>query len=153
MGMNQTVEAPNFEKIAKEAGQFTSDAINLLWAAINDTRSVGRRSSRQVSETFAPKMLIMTPTASVNDLDLDGASLVSFQGASGQNFTGMKAPETGKNQIVFVHVSGAGTITAKNGATSETQNQLSHESGADVTLSTAKGIIYVYIAGKWREVA
>jgi hypothetical protein len=150
---NQTVEAPNFEKIAKEAGNFTSDAINLLWSALNDTRATERRDFRAASEQVAPKVLTLSPSATVSDLDLDGASVVSFIGSSAVNFTGMRAPETGRTRVVFIQVSGSATITAKHNATSETANQLTNMSGADVSLSTGKGIIYVYLASKWREVA
>lgn len=153
MATNQTVESPNFEKISKEAGQFTSDAINLLWAALNDTRATERRDFRRASETLEPKVLALAPSASVNDLDTEGASVVSFIGASAQNFTGMRAPETGKTRIIFVQVNGSGTITIKHNATSETANQLTTSTGADVARATATGIVFVYLNGKWREVA
>lgn len=153
MATNQTVESPNFEKISTEAGQFTSDAINLLWAAINDTRATERRDFRTVSDTLRPKSLVIAPSVAVSNLALEGASVLSFQGTTAVNFTGMRAPESGRTQVVFVHVSGSGTITAKHAATSETLNQLSNAGAADVTLATGAGITYVYIAGKWRQVA
>lgn len=153
MSSNLTIESPNFEKITKEAGQFTSDAISTLWAALNDTRAELRRSSRAAKDLLEPKVLTLSPSASVNDLDLQGCSVVSFTGSSAVDFTGMRAPETGKSRVVLVQVSGTGTVTAKHNLTSETANQLTHESGADVSLSTGKGIIYVYLQSKWREVA
>lgn len=153
MANNLTIESPNFEKINKEAGQFTSDAINLLWAAENDTRATERRDFRKASETLAPKFISIAPTASVNDLDLQGASIVSFMGTTGVNFTGMRAPETGQSRVVFIQSSGSGTITVKHNATSETQNQLTMAPGADYSMTTAKGIVFVYLASKWREVA
>lgn len=153
MSSNQTVESPNYEKISAEAGNFTADAINLLWAALNDTRATERRDFRVATESLAPKVLSLAPTAAVTDLDLQGASIVSFSGTTAVNFTGMRAPETGKSRVVFVQVNGSATITAKHNSTSETANQLTNSTGADVSLSTAKGIVYVYLAAKWREVA
>lgn len=153
MAFNLTIESPNFEKIEKESGQFTSDAIALLWAALNDTRATMRRAFRLASETLEPKVLTLAAGASVDNLDLQGASIVSFTGGTAQNLTGFRAPETGKSRIVFVQVNGAGTITAKHALTSETANQLSNASGADVALATGAGIVYVYLEGKWREVA
>jgi hypothetical protein len=150
---NLTIESPNLDKVAKEAGQFTSDAINLLWVALNDTRAELRRQARRSRETLEPKVLTLAPSASVNNLDLQDASVLSFTGSSAVNFTGMRAPDTGASRVVFVHVAGSGTITAKHNVTSETANRLSNESGADVTLSTGKGIIYIYLSGAWREVA
>ena len=153
MASNLTIEAPNFEKIAKEAGQFTSDAITTLWAALNDTRSDVRVQTRLAKGQIEPGLLSLAPAASTNNLDLGESSIVSFTGSSAQNFTGMKAPETGKARVVWVQVSGSATITAKHNATSETANQLTNATGADVSLSTGKGIIYAYLASKWREVA
>lgn len=153
MASNLTIESPNFEKINKEAGQFTSDAVGLLWAALNDTRATERRNFRQATERLEPKVLTMTPTASVDNLDLEGASVVSFVGTTAVNLTGFRAPETGKARIVFVQVSGTATITAKHNVTSQSANQLVNTSGADVALPTNAGIVYIYLAGKWREVA
>ena len=153
MATNLTIESPNFEKIAKEAGEFTSSAIALLWAAFNDGRATERRDFRRATEQLAPKVLSLAPTVAVSNLDLEGASVLSFTGSTAINFTGMRAPETGKTRIVFVQVSGTGTITCKHNATSETANQLTNKTGADVALTTALGLVYVYLATKWRQVA
>jgi hypothetical protein len=152
MAGNLSIESPNFEKIAEESGQFTSDAVGLLWSALNATRDEARRVERRATEMVAPKILTLSPSASVNDLDLEGASVIHFTGGT-QNLTGFRAPETGKTRILFVLNSGSGTITAVHEATSESANQLSNASGADVTLATRGGIIYLYLASKWREVA
>lgn len=153
MANNLTIESPNFEKINKEAGQHTSDAIYLLWAALNDTRKDERTHYRLSRDMIKPKVLIMAPTASVDNLDHQDSSILSFQGSTSVNLTGIRAPETGVAQVMIIHVSGSGTITAKHEVTSETANQISLASGADVTLSTGSGIILAYLAGKWREVA
>lgn len=153
MANNLTIESPNFEKISSEAGQFTSDAISLLWAALNDTRSVERRDFRRVSERMEPKVLTLAPSASVDNLDLQGASILHFTGANNVNFTGMRAPETGYSRVVLVQSGGSGTITAKHNVTSEMANQLTNATGLDYSMTTGKGIIYAYLSSKWREVA
>ena len=153
MSINQTVESPNFEKIGEEAGQFTSDAISLLWAAINDTRATERRGFRRSSEILAPKVLLMSPSANQDNLDTEGSSVVSFTGAAAVNVTGFRAPETGQARILFCQVNGAGTITFKNSATSETQNQIVTSTGADVARATNTGIVFIYLASRWREAA
>lgn len=153
MATNLTIESPNFEKINQEAGQFTSDAISLLWAAFNDTRATERRDFRQATERLEPKFLTISAAASVDNLDLQGGSIVSFIGASGQNFTGIRAPETGSSRVVFIQVSGAGTITVKNTATSESANQIATATGGDYAMTTGKGLIVAYLASKWRELA
>jgi hypothetical protein len=150
---NLTVESPNFEKIVKEAGQNTSDAIALLWSALNDTRKTERMDFRRAKDMIAPKVLILEPSASVDDRDTEKSSVVVFQGASSQNLTGFRAPETGECRVLIVSVIGAGTITVKHDVTSEAQNRISTTSGADVTLATGSGIILAYLGSKWREVA
>jgi hypothetical protein len=152
MGTNQTVEAPNFEKINKEAGQFTSDAVGLLWAALNDTRKTDRIGTRLAQEQLAPKVIQVDAAASVNNLDLQGGSVVEFTGSSAQNLTGFRAPETGKSRLVIVYTSGSGTITAKHQVTSESANQLFTVGGADSTLSTGVGAVFVYLSSKWRQI-
>jgi hypothetical protein len=152
MASNLTIESPNFEKINKEAGQFTSDAISLLWAALNDTRAAQRRDFRRSTEKITPKIISLSPAASVNDLDSQGASTISFTGGT-QNFTGIRAPETGEARVMLVHNSGAGTITVKNTVTSEAANQFATSTAGDVALTTGKGIVFQYLASKWREVA
>lgn len=153
MSNNLTIESPQFEKIRKEAGQFTYDAINLIWQALNDTRAVERRDFRRASESIEPKVLTIAPAASVNNLDLQGASVLSFTGASAQNLTGFRAPETGRSRILFVQVSGAGTITVKHNVTSETANRISTSTGADIALATGGKIIFAYLEARWRQVA
>lgn len=151
MATNQTVESPNFEKINKEAGQFTSDAVNLLWTAVNDTRATERRDFRQRQL----KVITKSASASVDNLDLEETALitvVSFTGGSAQNFTGARAPETGQSRLLVVQVNGAGTITIKHNATSETANQFVNSSGADLARATGTGAVYIYLESKWRQV-
>lgn len=153
MSTNLTIESPNVEKIGQEAGQYTASAILTLWEALNDTRAVERRDFRRASDMLAPAFLTVDAGASVNNLDLQGASVISFIGSTDQNFTGIRAPETGQSRLVFVQVSGTGTITSKQEATSEAANRLTHSAGTDVALTTAKGLVYVYLASRWRQVA
>lgn len=152
MASNLTIESPNFDKIDKEAGQFTSDAVSLLWNALNDTRKSQRTGIRLAQETLAPKAIQKAPSASVNDLDLEGASVVEFTGSSAQNLTGFRAPETGKSRILIVYVSGSATITLKHLVTSESANQIFTNTAADVALTTGLGAVFVYLSSKWRHV-
>lgn len=153
MSTNLTIEAPNFDRITKEAGQFTSDAINLLWSALNDTRASERRDFRQATEKLEPKTLTVIAAASVDNLDTQGSSIVYFTGTTAQNFTGARAPETGHSRLLFVQNSGTGTITVKNSLTSEAANQFVLSTGADYSMTTGKGIIFHYNGSKWRELA
>lgn len=153
MANNLTIESPNLDKISTEAGQFTSDAINTLWSALNDTRRTERVDFRIARDILAPKLLAILPTASVDNLDLQDSSVLQFAGSSAVNFTGMRAPETGKTRIVLVHNTGSATITAKHNVTSEATNRLSNSTAADVSLTTGSSALYVYLSSLWRQVA
>jgi hypothetical protein len=150
---NLTIESPNFEKITKEAGQFTADAVSLLWAAMNDTRKQERIDFRLAKEILSPKVLTLAPSGALNNLDLQGCSVLSFTGGSAQDWSGARAPETGQTRLLFVQVSGTGAITAKHETTSEAANRLVNSTGADLVLDQGAGVIYAYLAGRWREVA
>ena len=153
MANNLTIESPNFDKIDEESGHFTADAVNLLWQALNETRAELRRGVRRATDMIEPKVLQITAAASVDNLDLQGCSTVEFIGASAQNFTGMRAPETGRSRVVVVYVTGNGTITAKHNVTSETASRLRNELELDTVLVTGTGTAYVYLSGQWRELA
>jgi hypothetical protein len=101
MAQNQTVESPNFEKISSEAGQFTADAISLLWNALNDTRAFARRGIRLAQEQLAPKVLRLDPGGNLDNIDLEGCSVVSFIGSASVNVTGFRAPDTNQTRILF----------------------------------------------------
>lgn len=153
MANNLTIEAPNFEKIQKESGQFTSDAISTIWQALNYAMKVERMDFRRSKDSLEPKILTVSPSASVDNLDLQGCSVVSFIGSSAVNLTGFKAPETNESRVLFIQVSGSATITLKNTLTSETANQIATSTGADYAMTTGKGLVVAYLASKWREVA
>lgn len=153
MASNLTIESPNFDKIDKEAGQFTSDAINVLWTTLNYLMKQERTHARLAAEQIRSKIKQVSAAASVDNLDLEGASIVEFTGGSAQNFTGMRAPETGQSRVVIVYTSGAGTITHKHQVTSESANQLTLASGADTAAATGACVVYAYISSKWKEVA
>jgi hypothetical protein len=149
---NLTIESPNFEKIKKESGQFTSDALALLWATENLTRKELRTGLRESQDILSPKVIQVSAAASVNDLDLQDASVIEFTGASAQNFTGMRAPETGKSRLVLVYISGAGTITARNAVTSQAGNQIFNLGAVDDTLAQGSASAYLYLSGYWRQI-
>lgn len=153
MASNLTIESPNLDKINSEAGQFTSDAINTLWLALNDTRKELRIGVRQAKESILPKVKTISPTAQVDNLDLEGAAILVFNGSSAVSWTGIRAPEPGKGQVVFVIVTGTGTITAEEShAGSTAAHQLTHTAAADIALTTGRGIVYAYVGQRWRQV-
>lgn len=150
---NLTIESPNTEKITKEAGQFTADAVGVLWAALNDTRASQRRGERLAREMVAPKVISLAPGASVDDLDTQGASVIYFTGSTAVNLTGFRAPETGQTRVLFIYIGGTGTITVKNQLTSEAANRIQTSTNADVARTQYQGLVLVYLGSRWCEVA
>jgi hypothetical protein len=149
---NLTVQSPEFERIVKEAGKFTSDAMSTLWYALIDLKRSQRVDTRRAQDLLEPRVIEVNAAASVNDLDLQGCSVVLFTGTTAQNFTGMRAPETGRSRVVLIYVFGSGTITAKQTVTSDTGNQLDNKTAADTAFATRGGAVYCYLSNKWRQV-
>ena len=153
MGNNLSIEAPNLDKIEKEAGQWTATAINTLWASYNDTRKVERGHFLIASSEVFVNPLSVSAAASVDNLDMRGFGLLLFTGAGAQNWTGIVAPETGRVKLVYAKVVGAGTITAKNNATSLAANRLALANAVDFSMTTGKGLILAYVNSFWQEIA
>lgn len=153
MGNNLSIESPNFEKIEKESGPFTAQAMYTIWAAYNDTRKTERQHFAITSSELFCGLLTQTPAASLNNLDMRGYDFLLFTGSSAQNFTGIVAPETGKTKVVFVKVVGSATITAKHNVTSEVANRLALSGAADFAMSTGKGLMLGYVNSLWQEIA
>lgn len=147
------IQAPNFDKIEKEAGAYTSQAVFTLWAAFNALTSTERaHSTIAISELFSNTVTV-SAGASIDNLDMRGFGTLAFSGASAQNFTGIVAPETGRTKFVFVKVYGAGTITAKHNVTSIAANRLSLSGAVDFAMTTGKGLILAYVNTFWSEIA
>lgn len=153
MANNLSIEAPNFEKIEKEAGPMTASAMATVWAAFNDTRKTERLHFGIVSAEVFVNPLIIAPGASVDNLDMRGFGLLLFTGAGAQNWTGVVAPETGKVKVIYAKVVGAGTIAAKHNATSLAANRLAFSGAADFSMTTGKGVVIAYVNSLWQEIA
>lgn len=147
-------EAPTLDygTIEQETGLTTSSSIQTLWKWVQNGIIDEARSVQIAKDILEPKVLVLSASASVDNLDLKGSSVVHFTGASAQNFTGMVAPAPNKARVVIVHVSGAGTITLKHNVTSTSTNRLSLITGADTALATGKSAIFIYLSGLWRQV-
>lgn len=144
--------APAFQSVASETGPATENALRTVWL---DLQSLERKEITDIDlarSLIAPRVLQVSATGPVNNLDLGVASVIQFTGSSAQNLTGIIAPETGATRVVIVHVTGAGTITTKHLAGPTATNMLSNSTAGDVTLSTGKSAIYIYLSSLWRQV-
>jgi hypothetical protein len=153
MAENLTIEAPDFNRIKKEAGDATRDACNTLWSVLNDVDATQRRGIRQSKEFIQPKTLTFAHTANMDNYEHENSTLLVFTGTAAVNLTGIRAPETNKSAILILHNTGTGTITVKhNSASSIAENRISMTAAADFTLSTAKSLILAYIGGIYRQI-
>lgn len=149
---NLTLQSPQFDQITKESGVATRDAVKLLWTALNFEMAQRRRSITVTQDRIAPKVFSEGPSASQNNYDLAGASILLLTGSSAVNITGIKAPSTGEAQVLIVHNVGSGTITIKhNSGSSDAENRIRTQSAADVAIATDKSMILLYLNSLWRE--
>ena len=144
------IESPDFDQIRKLKGGAIEDAIRLVWFSLNEEISLRRQAVRQVRDMFQPKVRVDTTTSSQNNYDADGLSVVYFTGASNIDLTGIRNGYEGSIRIIYA--TGAGTITVKNqSASSDAANRIITQSAGDVSVTTNKAIILVYLASRWRE--
>ena|SRR3990167_4695554 len=153
MAENLSIEAPDFQQIEKESGIGTRDAVKLLWSAMNFESGRRRTEVRIAKERMAPKVVSDAPGAQQDNYDLQGASVLLLTGATGRTFTGFRAPSTNDSHVLFIHVTGAGTIVIANAsASSDAENRCRLQSGADTSIATDRSMILVYLNSLWREI-
>lgn len=153
MAENLTIEAPDFERIKKEAGDATRDAANTLWSVLNSVDATQRRGIRRAQEFFQPKTTTIAHTANLDNYDHENASLLVFTGTAAINLTGIKAPESNKSAILVLHNIGTGTITVKhNSVSSIAENRISLTAAVDFSLAINKSLILAYINGFYRQI-
>jgi hypothetical protein len=153
MAENLTIEAPDFERIKKEAGDATRDATNTLWSVLNAVDATQRRGIRKAQEFFQPRTLTFAHTANMNNYDHANSTLLVFTGTAAVDLTGIKAPESNKSAILILHNMGTGTITVKhNSGSSIAENRISMSAGVDFSLATGKSLILAYISGVYRQI-
>ena len=152
MAENLSIEAPDFDRVKKESGVATRDAVKLLWSAMNYEAGRRRNEVRQAKERLAPKVLSDNPSANQNNYNLQGSSILMLTGTVNRTFTGFLAPSTDDSHVLFIHVTGSATYTmAHASASSDAENRLRMQSGADTTIATDRSMILLYINSLWRE--
>lgn len=145
-----TVESPEFEYIRREAGIHTRDAIVSLWLVANNEAKLRRTGDREAIERIAPKLIELSPSAQVNDLDTQFATVLDFIGSTSVDLTGLQARVV--PTFLFLVVRGSGTITLKNqNAGSLDRNRIVTSAGGDVAIATNEMAMLIYINSRWRQ--
>lgn len=150
MSENQTVSAPDFDRIRKETGVTTRDAINLLWLVANDEAAQRRRGILRAMQTDERKVLSDAPTTTQNNYDTQDASVLKFTSSSTFDLTGIRNGTEGR--LVEICNLGSATLTVKyDSASSDAINRFDMASAADVAVTTGKWFIARYLNNRWRQ--
>src|SRR5262252_3791699 len=86
---NLTVESPEFDRIKKESGPATRDAVQLLWFVANNESAERRRGVRAAQEEDIAKTLAGVPTADLHNFDTQGSPVIVFTGTANVTMTGI----------------------------------------------------------------
>lgn len=152
MAENLSIESPDFDRIRKGEGHATEDAIRLLWYVLNNEIKSRRQGDRLISDRLGPKVLARAPTGGENNVDTQGAGIIFYTGATSVAITGYRAGEEG--DILFIHVTGAGTITHNNqDANSDAGNRFVFQAGANKAVATNRSLVLQYFNTRWRELS
>lgn len=150
MAENQTIESPDFDRIKKESGSATRDAIQLLWYVANNEAAERRRGVRAAQEESLRKVKSDAPAAQQDNYDTEGAPLVEFTGSTNFNLTGVRNGQTGMLRAFYNR--GSATITVKyNSGSSDATNRFDMQGAADVSLTTGKTVVFRFFNAAWRQ--
>lgn len=150
MAENQTIEAPDFDKIKKESGSATRDAIQLLWFVANNEAAERRRGVRAAQEESLRKVKSIAPTTQQDNFDTEGSPLVEFTSTVAFNLTGLRNGQSGMLRVLYNR--GSATVTVKyNSGSSDASNRFDMQGAADVSLTTGKSVVFRYFGGVWRQ--
>jgi len=145
-----SIEAPEFDRIKKEAGLSTRDGIQLLWQVANQEAKERRRGVRLAQEREQRKVYVYAQAADLHNFDWDALGTVVFTGASSVTLTGLRNGAQG--DTVHLHVLGTGTVTLKHeSASSDATNRLDTAADADVAVATGKTVCVQYLNSRWRQ--
>ena len=150
MATQNVIESPDFDQIEKDAKRATRDAITLLWSVLNEEIKTRRQTVKDAKDTYAAKTLnIDAGGVNQDNFDTAKSTIYYFTGAGAFNLTGIRNGIEGK--IILLYDTGAGTVTIKNAsASSVAANRFATDTGNDLSLSTAKMAIALYLNSLWR---
>lgn len=145
-------EAPDFPSINQVMPAPAAQGLYRVWLAAVEGLKRLRASIQVAKDRIEPLLFTKAHTVNMNNLDIGAASVLQFTGSAAVDLTGIVAPETGKNRILFLYNLGSGTVTLKhNSGSSATAHQLFCITAADFSLANGVGAIFVYF-NKWYQV-
>lgn len=149
MAENLQISSPDFDRIKKGDFNAIHDAINLLWMVGNNEASVRARTVQQAQNRLSPKVQADAPLVGQNNYDGGDTSILSFEGATNFNLTGIRNGIDGWVRVI--HNLGSGTITLKyESASSDASNRIDTVTAADKTVTTGQTAFLVYRNHRWR---
>jgi hypothetical protein len=150
MAENLSIESPDFDRIKKESGPSTRDAVQLLWFVANGEGAERRRGVRAAQEEDLKKTKSDAPTTDQHNYDTEGSPIIVFVGSTSFNLTGIRNGLQGMGRTI--HNLGTGTITLKHeSALSDATNRLDTNLDADVPIPTGQCARLRYLNSRWRQ--
>lgn len=152
MASNLAVESPNFDRIRKEAGHNTEDAIRSLWYVANAMIDTERRDIQAATDAITGKVTTSSVTSNQDNIDTQGCLTLMFTGAVNFNLTGIRNGAQGR--FLILANQGAATITAKHeSASSDVLNRIDLAAGVDKSIGSLKTLLLQYLNSRWRELS
>lgn len=152
MGAQLTIESPDFDRIKKESGSATRDALVLLWRVANDEALQRRTGIRLAQDKEVGLVQYDAPTTQQDNYNAGDGLYVVFTGSTAFPLTGIRNGVDGRRYDL--HNLGTGTITIKyESASSDSANRFDTHTAADVTVATGKTFMVRYLNGRWRELS
>lgn len=149
MSENLSVESPDFDRIKKESGIATRDAVNLLWSVLNSEVRTRSQTVQRAQNRVSPKVQTDAPTTTQNNADPGDSGTLLFTGGTAFNLTGLRNGLDGRR--VKIHNLGTGTITIKyESASSDALNRFDTVTAGDLSVTTGKTADVEYLNGRWR---
>ncbi len=150
MAENLTVESPDFDRIKKESGPATRDAVQLLWFVANGEGAERRRGVRAAQEESLRKVKSDAPTDTMNDYDTEGSPVIVLIASTPIALTGIRNGIQGLHRT-FHNLGTADIVAVHENDLSEALNRLDLRADANVSIATGQCISFRYLNSRWRQ--
>ena len=150
MASNLTIESLDFDQIEHDAKSATRNGLYLIWLALNNEIKLRRQLIKDTKDTDEGKIFSTSPTAQVDNLDVERSATVLFEGTTNFTLTGIRNGVEGQRLILFNNNTATITLGHDN-AGSDAANRMLLDTGANKTLAQNAAIMLLYLASRWRE--
>jgi hypothetical protein len=152
MAENLVIESPDFEAIRARAGYEASDAVKLLWFALNAEIKLRQQTVRRATDTLEGKVFTTAPTSRRASVDAGRATVVHFNSSTAFTLTGIRNGVEGR--ILFFHNTGSGTVTFDHqSGSSVATNRIVTDDTTNQAVATSFSFGVQYLSNRWRHMS